>query len=95
VDTIPEGLPFPPYPDPLFDSPLSGEAKATCTIQIDGRATGCHVTLSTNSPLFGASLLQWLDEPALKFHPILLSGTAIAQSHEFNVNFHGPMTINK
>jgi hypothetical protein len=84
---VPEGIPLPPYPDPLADSGMAGEAKARCVIQVDGRATDCQVMLSTNSPLFGASLLQWLNEPSLRFHPITLNGTAIVQSHDFDVHF--------
>ena len=85
--TVPSNYPSPTYPYALADRTMAGEARAVCTIQLDGRLADCRILSSTGSPAFGASLITWLTTPGLLAHPLLLDGAPVVGTREFGTHF--------
>ncbi|MEJ0048642.1 MAG: hypothetical protein WDN04_22935 [Rhodospirillales bacterium] len=48
---------------------------------------GCRVVASRGGPAFGDAVMSWLGSGRVRYAPVLRAGEAVAEIHQWNVNF--------
>jgi TonB family protein len=77
----------PEYPDAYQDSGRNGVVTVTCTIQPDGRPTGCSLVHVSGGAAFGSAVMQWLNSGTARYAPAIRNGQKIAAPTQLEVHF--------
>jgi hypothetical protein len=75
----------PTYPVAYEDR--TGHVTVRCHIGTNGFPSGCRLVSVRGGNEFGNAVLDWLDSGRVRFAPILHNGVAVAETHEWTLNF--------
>jgi hypothetical protein len=77
----------PIYPAAYDGGDRKGAVTVSCRIEVTGAPTGCHVLHAVGGQAFAAEINTWLDSGRVRFAPIVHNGQAVAETHEWTVQF--------
>jgi TonB family protein len=77
----------PEYPDAYQDSGRNGTVTVSCTIQTDGRPTGCALVKVVGGTAFGSAVMNWLNSGTAKYSPAIRNGQRVAAPAQLEVHF--------
>jgi TonB family protein len=83
----------PAYPEALADDGRRGRVIVTCTIEADGRPTGCRATANQGGPIFATAALTWLRHGGVQYRPVMLDGTAQRSTQSWLITMTEPKSM--
>jgi hypothetical protein len=87
--TVAGGVPtFPAY----YDEGRPGAVTVSCTIEVSGSPSGCHIVRQLGGSGFGKAVDQWLGSGRVRFRPILVNGQPVAKQETWTVIFNSMPT---